>query len=211
MFDTAPPEGDLTARARIRNAALRLFGQHGFRSTTMRQIAEVAGVSPALVVHHFASKQGLREAVDAELADQIRAGKLAALTGAIPFTPDVHNDQLAGFADAFAYLGRTLAEGDDVGERLFDRLLADAIEYLEAGVEAGIIRPTDHPRARAVALVSFSLSSLVLDSHLQRAMGTDGVAETRLALIPAVLELFTGGILTDDRLLQSWRDHRGSQ
>jgi hypothetical protein len=36
---------DLTARARIRDAALRLFGEQGFDQATIRGIAEAAGVS----------------------------------------------------------------------------------------------------------------------------------------------------------------------
>jgi TetR/AcrR family transcriptional regulator, regulator of cefoperazone and chloramphenicol sensitivity len=51
---------DLTAAARIRDAAIEQFGEHGF-GTGLRAIAEAAGVSAALVIHHFGSKQGLRQ------------------------------------------------------------------------------------------------------------------------------------------------------
>src|SRR5665647_1890724 len=57
--------GDLTARATIRNAALRLFADRGHDAVTVREIATQAGVSPALVIHHFGSKDGLRTEVDA--------------------------------------------------------------------------------------------------------------------------------------------------
>ena len=57
-------EEDRTARAVIRDEALGLFAAHGPDAVTVRQIAAAAGVSPALVVHHFGSKEGLREAVD---------------------------------------------------------------------------------------------------------------------------------------------------
>jgi AcrR family transcriptional regulator len=52
---------DLTAAARIRDAAIEQFGQHGF-GVGLRTIAEAAGVSAALVIHHFGSKDGLRKA-----------------------------------------------------------------------------------------------------------------------------------------------------
>jgi TetR/AcrR family transcriptional regulator, regulator of cefoperazone and chloramphenicol sensitivity len=55
---------DRTARAIIRDEALRLFAARGPDAVTVRQIAAAAGVSPALVVHHFGSKEGLREVVD---------------------------------------------------------------------------------------------------------------------------------------------------
>src|SRR5690349_6626082 len=72
-MDSAPGPDDLTARAVIRNAALRLFGARGFDAVTVRQIAAEAGVSAALVVHHFGSKEGLRAAVDEHAAQAFDA------------------------------------------------------------------------------------------------------------------------------------------
>lgn len=43
---SSTPE-DLLPSARIRLAALELFGSQGFDRTTVRQIAALAGVSPA--------------------------------------------------------------------------------------------------------------------------------------------------------------------
>src|ERR1700752_1197302 len=55
---------DRTARAVIRDEALRLFAARGPDGVTVRQIAAAAGVSPGLVLHHFGSKEGLRQAAD---------------------------------------------------------------------------------------------------------------------------------------------------
>jgi len=55
---------DRTLRAVIRDEALRLFAEHGPGAVSVRQIAAAAGVSPGLIVHHFGSKDGLRDAVD---------------------------------------------------------------------------------------------------------------------------------------------------
>ena len=63
--------GDLTARARIRDAALRLFAERGVEGATIREIAEAAGVSGGLVRHHFGSKDDLRAACDAFALDQV--------------------------------------------------------------------------------------------------------------------------------------------
>jgi TetR/AcrR family transcriptional regulator, regulator of cefoperazone and chloramphenicol sensitivity len=60
--------GDLTARAVIRDEALRLFAEHGQDAVSMRRVAAAAGVSPGLVAHHFGSRAGLRQAVDAHVA-----------------------------------------------------------------------------------------------------------------------------------------------
>jgi hypothetical protein len=58
-----PPE-DLTARARIRDAALAQFAERGYAGTTIKGIAEAAGFSIGLVQHHFGAKNGLRLACD---------------------------------------------------------------------------------------------------------------------------------------------------
>lgn len=70
---------DLTGRARIRHAALHLFGAEGYAQTSLRAIAHTAGVSLALIAHHFGSKHQLRDAVDdCVLATFERAAREAA-------------------------------------------------------------------------------------------------------------------------------------
>src|SRR5215467_7367954 len=53
-----------TGREAIIRAAFRVFGEGGIESTSLREVARAAGVSPALVVHHFGGKEGLVTAVD---------------------------------------------------------------------------------------------------------------------------------------------------
>jgi AcrR family transcriptional regulator len=55
--------GSSGTREAIENAARRNFGELGYERTTIRAIAEEAGVDPALVVHFFGSKQQLFLAV----------------------------------------------------------------------------------------------------------------------------------------------------
>ncbi|MFE9032157.1 TetR family transcriptional regulator [Streptomyces iakyrus] len=66
------PEGtEENRRELIRLAAVELFARHGYRGTTVRAIAERAGVDPALVMYHYGSKEKvfsvvIREAMRAE-------------------------------------------------------------------------------------------------------------------------------------------------
>ena len=62
-------DGDVTTRARIRDAAITLFGQRGFARATVRGIAAAAEVSPGLVIHHFGTKDGLRRACDTHVLE----------------------------------------------------------------------------------------------------------------------------------------------
>ena len=56
---------DASTRDRIRDAAIAAFAERGFDAASLRDIAQRAGVSAALIVHHFGSKDGLREECDA--------------------------------------------------------------------------------------------------------------------------------------------------
>ncbi|WP_272902822.1 TetR/AcrR family transcriptional regulator [Streptomyces sp. BA2] len=52
------PDGSQENRRElIRLAAVELFARHGYRGTTVRAIAERAGVDPALVMYHYGSKE----------------------------------------------------------------------------------------------------------------------------------------------------------
>ncbi len=63
---------DLTARARIREAALRHFAEQGFQRATIRGIAQTAGVSPGLLRHHYGSKDDLRQECDRYVSGMLR-------------------------------------------------------------------------------------------------------------------------------------------
>lgn len=132
---TTGNEADLTARARIRLAALGLFARQGFAGTSLRAIAAEAGVSHALVRHHFGSKEGLRVAVDEDVLDTFdtaldRLGGAAG--GGEPLSAfGAASAQLFGTDDVRReYLRRALLEGGEVSARLFDRLLAGTRERL---------------------------------------------------------------------------------
>lgn len=55
--------GGKDTRAQILVAARELFGENGYAATTMRAIAQRAGVDAALIHHHFGSKEALFRAV----------------------------------------------------------------------------------------------------------------------------------------------------
>ena len=52
-----------TGRARVLGAAAELFVAQGYAGTTLRQIAEAAGIKAGSVYHHFDSKEDLFAAV----------------------------------------------------------------------------------------------------------------------------------------------------
>ncbi|ORW08957.1 TetR/AcrR family transcriptional regulator [Mycobacterium kyorinense] len=69
MLNPRATDEDLTAKARIRNAALDLYALYGEDRVSLRDIASAAGVTLGLVQHHFKTKAGLRDAVDQLVVD----------------------------------------------------------------------------------------------------------------------------------------------
>jgi AcrR family transcriptional regulator len=57
-----PKKGE-TTRLAIEDAAVELFMEHGYHATSMRQIAEHAGLALGGIYNHFASKEDLFEAI----------------------------------------------------------------------------------------------------------------------------------------------------
>lgn len=58
------------ARDRIVEGALTVFAQRGFDGATTREIAKEAGVSSALIHHHFKDKEGLWKLVGQRISEE---------------------------------------------------------------------------------------------------------------------------------------------
>src|SRR6202158_5184520 len=113
---------DLTTTARIRDAAIEQFGEHGF-SVGLRAIAEAAGVSAALVIHHFGSKEGLRKACDDYIAEEVRSEKSASLRSNDPATWFAQMAEIESFAPMMAYLVRSMHAGSELAKTLWRRMI----------------------------------------------------------------------------------------
>jgi TetR/AcrR family transcriptional regulator, regulator of cefoperazone and chloramphenicol sensitivity len=190
---------DLTAAARIRDTAMRLFPQRGYEATSIRTLAEEAGVSPALVVHHFGSKEGLRRACDQYVVERIRTIKGEAianrtmtdsgfLAGAFEIAPPL-----------MRYLGWALTSGSQEAAALFDEMVEESMRLLAMAEEQGYIRPTENPRARSAVLLSMQLGGLILAEHLERAAAIDPFTpQGVMAFSREMLDIFSGGLFDPD-------------
>ena len=179
--DTDP--SDLTARASIRNAALRLFAERGADAVTVREIAAQAGISPALVLHHFGSKDGLRAEVDA-----FAAKAFDAILEGIP-TDDLTELLTGGastgsLAEAFArgfppgsalpaYLRRLLLTNDPAGAALFGKWYAATRRILDTMAQAGVAQASEDPAVRAAFFLVNDLALILLRNQIAIAIGAD--------------------------------------
>ncbi|MGH3722500.1 MAG: TetR family transcriptional regulator [Mycobacterium sp.] len=195
---------DLTATARIRDAAIKLWGEQGFGGS-VRAIAEAAGVSPGLVIHHYGSKEGLRLAVDDYLSEYIRSEKSRTLTSNDPEVWLQALDEIESFAPMVRYLLHSVQSGGEPGRAFLQRSIVDAEKYLEDGVQAGTIKPSRDPKRRALWLSLNGLGSLIV--YVQ--MYPDEDLRTILRrysdeLIFPAIEIYTEGLMTDTTMLDAF-------
>ncbi|MCC8927938.1 TetR family transcriptional regulator [Rhodococcus sp. BGS-1C] len=199
---------DQTTRARIRDAAIEVFGRDGF-ATGVRAIATAAGVSPGLVNHHFGSKNGLRQVCDGYVLDVVRESKSGAMS-ASPAGTIAQLAEIDEYAPYVAYIAQSFTTGGTFAKQMFENMVDDTAAYLEEGVANGRLKPSRDPRARAKFLTQQNVGGMLL--HMRMAPGgTDFKSALRdLAesiTLPA-LELYTEGLFTDDATLTAYLHHR---
>lgn len=204
------PPADLNTRARIRDAAIVVFGEEGF-GVGVRAIAKAAGVSPGLVNHHFGSKDGLRAECDEHVRSLIRTAKTEYVLEPSPTATLQALTEIEEYAPLIAYLMRTFQVGGALLVTWFEHMVADVEAYLAVGIEAGTLRsPTDlGAMARYLATQGGGGFFLFLQLHAAK---HDGAIDYRKALrefaeqmmLPAV-EMSTHGLFTDSTLLDALR------
>ena len=203
-----PAVEDLTTRARIRDAAIRRFAADGMEAP-LRAIAADVGASPALILHHFGSRAGLREACDEWVLAQISANKSEVLG---PGGATAMLTQLAhveGYAHLVAYVLRCLQSGGAIAKQLIDDLAAESEAYLLEAEEAGTVRPSRDPEARARVLTEMALGALLLqlpgrDEHLDLSELPAWLQAYSNRIILPLLEIYTEPLLTDPSLLDAY-------
>lgn len=193
---------------------MQLFGQRGVKATTMRAIADAVGVSPALIVHHFGSKDGLRDAVNDSVTEKFQ--RLADATVRAYEGMD-HERVLDSIADSLSpessepagsddivlalmadealstYLRRLFSEDDPAGHRIFGEWLAMSVGMLNQWSSAGVIPEPQDVTLRAAALMSNDLASFLLRPYLKSALGWDPLSpEGAPRWTQEILTLYSG-------------------
>lgn len=197
---------DLTARARIRDAAIECFAEDGFE-TPFRTIAARAGVSPGLITHHFGSKAALRTECDAEVFRRYHALKTDAI-----------DDPAAGLLERLArpgeaavvmvYMLRALHAGGRAARDFFESLVDHVRQVAAQSVEAGLLRPSRDEEARARYLTAHSMGAMLVQFLLDPGRSPDDfvasvLTQERGQVLP-ILELYTEGLFADRRMLDEY-------
>jgi len=176
-----PRTGGERRKTTIVEEAIRQFGTEGYAGATLDSIAQAVGVRKQTILYYFANKDALLEACLAAAGQRV-AEEIGAALEASP-EPEQRAEavihavyELAGQWPEFPMFIR---EAGRLGPNAFDRfgsalepLRVRAIEFLQAGMDAGVIRQQD-PMMLLFTLYTAVIGSLTEASVLASFVGKD--------------------------------------
>jgi AcrR family transcriptional regulator len=176
----APPAAD-----RIRAAALECFAAEGNSATSLREVAEAAGVSIGLVQHHFGTKAGLVAAVDDHV---IRVVADAVASTPLPPPPADSLAELGHRVTAIMtanpeivdYLARAFVDRDEIGTVIFDGLVTISSAQWNQFADHDLLR-ADIDRTWAVLnALSLIIGTIILRAQIERHLCAPLTSPTQL-------------------------------
>ncbi len=194
---------------------MRLFAERGAADVTIREIAAGAGVSPSLVIHHYGSKEALREAIDGRViglvdglvTDLTESSKDGAPTASLAAALAEHleRDPLLP-----AYLRRLLVDGGEHAQELFRNLFEAVLSGFASLQAAGIVRPTSDPPVRAAFLLVNDLAVVLMREQVRMVIGVDPLTRSGGERWTAqVLDVYAHGIFALEGAPAGSDDARG--
>lgn len=165
---------DHSARCRILEAAVDIFGRKGYAGSSVREIVEKAGVTKPVLYYHFHSKEGLMMAIIEAASREVQRvieevqrhggsarARVTALVLGLRNLVRLHSSELRVVHSVYYFAPELLPAFD---YRVFERLvLAELDSALRRGIDNGELRPVS---LRHAALALGSILSGVLDQEL---------------------------------------------
>lgn len=179
---------------RVTSAALGVFTEHGYDTTSVAMLCEAAGVSVGSLYHHFSSKAGVAAAVYAEVLDSYQQAlitvteSVATAEAGIRGLVSAHHEWVARNTDGARFLmaSGNVAEISGSADRwrpANDQLVDELARWAEPHMEAGELRRLD---PAVFAAVIFGPSYMHSTATLSRRMSPgDDTVDTVLAFAEA--------------------------
>ncbi|MCM2393568.1 TetR/AcrR family transcriptional regulator [Streptomyces albipurpureus] len=167
MTDPRAGADDLTAKARIRNAALDLYAERGEDRVSLRTVAAAADVTVGLVQHHYKTKNGLRSAVEQLVVDYYAQAISRASSDGGPAQVAAARDtsvqlMLRANPPVADYLRRVLLEPNRPQSQLLERLTELTRSEITKLREAGLASTSRPASTQIVAIMVRQLGQMFL-------------------------------------------------
>jgi TetR/AcrR family transcriptional regulator len=176
-----PRTGGEGRKTTIVEEAIRQFGTEGYAGASLDSIAQVVGVRKQTILYYFPNKDALLEACLAAAGQRVAEVITEALEGSID--PEQRAEAVIHgvyeLAAEWPEFPMFIREAGRLGPNAFDRfggalepLRVRAIGFLQAGMDAGVIRRQD-PAMLLFTLYTAVIGSLTEASVLASFVGAD--------------------------------------
>jgi AcrR family transcriptional regulator len=197
MARTGRRPGASGTREAILDAARRAFAEQGYQHATIRKVAELAGVDPALVHHYFGTKQALFVA-----AVQLPVNPIEQLTNVLADDPTEIGRRLV---EVFLTVWDRAADRSPllalVRSAMGDEAAAAMLrEFITEEVLGRIARQLGSPDARLRAtLVGSQLIGLLMARYIIKVepLASTPAAQVAAAVGPTLQRYLTGEIVAE--------------
>lgn len=185
----------LDTRSQLIEVATNAFARDGIAATSLRAVAKEAGVSPALIVHHFGSREklieeciikglGLWVSEKQEFVDVSLSTSLAQWQNAL----DKHGSKLQFFR-------QVLLAGGEPANILFSRMVQEAEMMVSAQIDKGQMRKVENRHDLALLMTLHGLAPLIMQNQVNNHLGGSFLdPEFGGRLAAANLEIYRKGI-----------------
>jgi AcrR family transcriptional regulator len=204
----------IDTRAQLIEVATSAFARDGIAATSLRAIAKEAGVSPALVVHHFGSREkliedciikalGLWVSEKQEFVDVSLSTALSKWQGAIA----EHGVKLQFFR-------QVLVAGGEPANILFSRMVKESEMMIRAQMDKGQMREAENIPDLALLMTLHGLAPLIMQDQVNNHLGGNFLEpELGARLAGANLEIYRRGIYknTEDKALKKKKKKAGKK
>jgi AcrR family transcriptional regulator len=165
-------------KEQLLEAAIELFGRDGYEGTSVRALAERAGVSFALIRVAFGSKEGLRDVAERMVFDEMFG--LSKFTGFVSSPDDVvdfiqeHSEQFRKIKPKLALVRRCILEQRPAANTFIRRM----IDHMQ---ENGIYRihgelPPEAWLQDPIRMILLRIGYILLAPNIEELMGIDLLA-----------------------------------
>lgn len=188
-----------SSREQLIDIAVEAFAANGFAATSLRGIAAKAEVSPALLIHHFGSREQLIDACITKSLGTWVSQKQG--LGEVPFSEALATWQqsLDQNRSKLLFFRQVLIAGGDPAIRLLELMSREARQLIDQQQADGKVRDLNDPDAVALLMTLHGLAPLLLMDQVNQLLGGDfmtGDLSARFA--GANLEIYQRGIYTAD-------------
>ncbi len=192
-----PRTGGEGRRTTIVEESIRQFGRDGYNGASLERIAQAVGVRKQTLLYYFPTKDDLLEACLAAAGQRAAEDIASALEG--PATPGERAERVIhavySLAEEWPEFPMFIREAGRLGPTAFERfgaflepLRVSATEFLQTGMDAGLIRKQD-PALLLFTLYTAVIGSLTEASVLSSFVGADDARSSLKRREAEVVEL----------------------